>query len=38
MAQIHESDRQACFAAGMDGYLTKPVQSKDLFQAMASVL
>ena len=37
-AQVQANDRQACLEAGMDGYLTKPVQSQQLLQAMSSLL
>lgn len=30
--------REQCLEAGMDDYCVKPIQAKDLFQAMAGVL
>ena len=33
-ANAFESDREACLAAGMDGFLTKPVRRNDLLAAM----
>ena len=33
-----KGDRERCLAAGMDGYVSKPVQSKELFQAIESLL
>lgn len=32
---IHPQDRQRCFAAGMNGYLTKPVAKKDLHEVLS---
>jgi len=29
-----ESDRDRCIAAGMDGYLCKPIRAKELFEAV----
>jgi CheY-like chemotaxis protein len=31
-------DRERCLEAGMDGYVTKPVQTQVLFQVMAEAL
>ena len=32
------SDKERCLQSGMDGYLTKPVQSSQLYQAIEDVL
>jgi hypothetical protein len=37
-ANAFEEDRQACLAAGMDGFLTKPVSRLDLHRALAPFL
>ena len=36
-AQASESDRQRCFDAGMDAYLTKPVRAPELMHTIDSV-
>ena len=33
-ANVSTSDREECFAAGMDDFLTKPVRSADLRKAI----
>ncbi len=33
-AHVMKGDRERCLAAGMDGYIPKPVQPKELFQAI----
>ncbi len=33
-ANAFDEDRQRCFQAGMDGYLSKPVERRSLFQAL----
>jgi len=37
-AEAMQGDRDKCLAAGMDGYLAKPVQSKQLYDAIESLL
>ena len=37
-AHAMKGDEQMCLAAGMDAYVTKPVQSKRLFEAIHDVL
>jgi len=37
-ANALQGDRDKCLGAGMDGYLTKPVQSNQLYQAIEDVL
>ena len=33
-ARAMKSDKEACFAAGMDGYVTKPIRSQELRRAL----
>ena len=37
-AHAMPSDQERCFAAGMNGYLSKPIKSEELFAAIARVL
>jgi PAS domain S-box-containing protein len=37
-AHAMQGDRERCLAAGMDGYVTKPIQTAQLTQVMAEVL
>jgi CheY-like chemotaxis protein len=37
-ANAMKGDREACLAAGMDGYVAKPIQPVQLFETVARVL
>ena len=37
-AHAMKGDRDACLAAGMDGYLSKPIRASDLFKAVEDLL
>ena len=37
-AHAMKGDRDACLAAGMDGYLSKPIRASDLFKAIEDLL
>jgi two-component system sensor histidine kinase/response regulator len=37
-AHAMKGDRERCLAAGMDGYVSKPIRSRELFRAIAEVL
>jgi CheY-like chemotaxis protein len=36
-AHAMKGDRERCFAAGMDGYVSKPIQPQDLYDALENV-
>jgi CheY-like chemotaxis protein len=36
-AHAMKGDREKCFEAGMDGYVSKPIETDELFKAIASV-
>ena len=37
-ANAFQSDREACFEAGMDGFLTKPIKKRDLLRGIGEHL
>jgi CheY-like chemotaxis protein len=37
-AHAMKGDRERCLAAGMDGYVSKPIQARDLFEAIAALV
>ena len=37
-AHAMKGDRERCLEAGMDGYVSKPIQTQDLFGAIAAVV
>jgi CheY-like chemotaxis protein len=37
-ANAMKGDREACLQSGMDGYIAKPIQARQLFEVLAEVL
>jgi CheY-like chemotaxis protein len=37
-AHAMKGDRERCLEAGMDGYIAKPIQPRELYDAIAAVL
>jgi CheY-like chemotaxis protein len=37
-AHAMKGDRERCIAAGMDGYVSKPIQAAELFEAIAGLM
>ena len=37
-AHAMKGDRERCLAAGMDGYVAKPIRAREMFQTMGEVL
>ena len=33
-AHVMETDRERCLASGMDGHISKPIDAKELYQAI----
>jgi CheY-like chemotaxis protein len=37
-ASAMKGDRERCLAAGMDGYVSKPIRDKELFQTIEQLV